>query len=318
MNNTGIHHISSLVGNIYQAYDFYHRILGMDLILKTVNQEDSNMYHLFFGDQKGRIGTEFTIFDMPNSPTRRPGSNALERTVFLVPDQASLIYWMKRLDSFGVEHSGIQVFGKREILFIQDGDGQELGFTYHEVAIERMFPSKESEVPQEHAILGIAGLQMRIREVESLRKQLVELYGFKVEESFVYQGQQVLTVGFDNDFHHRLDLILDLEAPISVMGVGSIHHIAFGVENHSDLEDLVTRLNLMERPHTGIINRDFMHSLYYRAPNYLMFEVATASGHREAPIPQQKELLDQIPLFLPTFLEEDRADIESSLAERYE
>ncbi|MDG4515996.1 MULTISPECIES: VOC family protein [Streptococcus] len=65
MNNTGIHHISSLVGNIHQAYHFYHHILGLKLTLKTVNQEDSSMYHLFFGDDEGRFGTEFTIFDMP-------------------------------------------------------------------------------------------------------------------------------------------------------------------------------------------------------------------------------------------------------------
>lgn len=70
MNNTGIHHISSLVGNIHQAYHFYHHILGLKLTLKTVNQEDSSMYHLFFGDD-GSYGTEFTIFDMPNHPSHQ-------------------------------------------------------------------------------------------------------------------------------------------------------------------------------------------------------------------------------------------------------
>ena len=55
MNNTGIHHISSLVGNIHQAYHFYHHILGLKLTLKTVNQDDSSMYHLFFGDAEGHF-----------------------------------------------------------------------------------------------------------------------------------------------------------------------------------------------------------------------------------------------------------------------
>ncbi|CYU59656.1 glyoxalase [Streptococcus suis] len=93
MNNTGIHHISSLVGNIHQTYHFYHHILGLKLTLKTVNQEDSSMYHLFLGDDEGRFGTEFTIFDMPNHPSHRSGSNRLERTVFLVKDFAALEFW---------------------------------------------------------------------------------------------------------------------------------------------------------------------------------------------------------------------------------
>ncbi|HFI0788003.1 TPA: VOC family protein [Streptococcus suis] len=75
MNNTGIHHISSLVGNIHQAYHFYHHILGLKLTLKTVNQDDSSMYHLFFGDAEGRFGTEFTIFDMPTLPRQRGGKS---------------------------------------------------------------------------------------------------------------------------------------------------------------------------------------------------------------------------------------------------
>ncbi|HEM2809164.1 TPA: VOC family protein [Streptococcus suis] len=316
MNNTGIHHISSLVGNIHQACHFYHEILGLKLTLKTVNQEDSSMYHLFFGDEEGRYGTEFTIFDMPNHPSHRSGSNRLERTVFLVNDFAALEFWQKRLTEFKVENEGIQAFGNGYILNFQDEDGQLLGLTYHD-AIGEMFPYDVDDIPSEYAILGIASLHMRIREEKELLSLLTETFGFVEESRFVFEDKIVISLLFDNNFQHRLYLILDQESPISVMGVGAIHHIAFGVLDESDLEDLISRLNLINRPHSGIINRDFMHSLYFRAPNYLMLEVATMAGEREAAMPRQDKQLDNVELFLPSFFEEDRLEIEKNLSKRY-
>ncbi|HEP1819266.1 TPA: VOC family protein [Streptococcus suis] len=316
MNNTGIHHISSLVGNIHQAYHFYHHILGLKLTLKTVNQEDSSMYHLFFGDDEGRFGTEYTIFDMPNHPNHRNGTNRLERTVFLVNDFAALEFWQKRLTEFKVENEGIQAFGNGYILNFQDEDGQLLGLTYHD-AIGEMFPYDVDDIPSEYAILGIASLHMRIREEKELLSLLTETFGFVEESRFVFEDKIVISLLFDNNFQHRLYLILDQDSPISVMGVGAIHHIAFGVLDESDLEDLISRLNLVNRPHSGIINRDFMHSLYFRAPNYLVFEVATMTGERESEMPAQNEELDQVDLFLPSFFEEERQEIEESLSQRY-
>ncbi len=211
-----------------------------------------------------------------------------------------------------MENEGIQAFGNGHILNFQDEDGQLLGLTYHN-AIGEMFPYKIDEIPSEYAILGIASLHMRIREEKALLSLLTETFGFVEESRFVFEDKIVISLLFDNTFQHRLYLILDQESPISVMGVGAIHHIAFGVLDESDLEDLISRLNLINRPHSGIINRDFIHSLYFRAPNYLMFEVATMTGERESEMPAQNEELDQVDLFLPSFFEEDRQEIEKSL-----
>ncbi|MGQ7354855.1 VOC family protein [Streptococcus suis] len=316
MNNTGIHHISSLVGNIHQAYHFYHHILGLKLTLKTVNQDDSSMYHLFFGDAEGRFGTEFTIFDMPTLPRQREGAKRLERTIFLVKDFAALEFWQKRLTEFEVENEGIQAFGNGHILNFQDEDGQLLGLTYHESTGD-MLPVETKDIPVDVAILGIAGIQMRVREEKALIDLLEDRFGFVEEYRYKYQGQEVISLVFDNEFQHRVQVIVDKESKISVIGVGGIHHVAFGVLDESDLEEMVDHLNLQNRPHSGIINRDFMHSLYFRAPNYLMFEVATMTGEREAPMPTQKDQLDEVELFLPSFFEEDRQEIEKNLSQRY-
>lgn len=316
MNNTGIHHISTLVGNIHQAYHFYHHILGLKLTLKTVNQDDSSMYHLFFGDEDGRFGTEFTIFDMPNFRMERKGTNRLERTIFLVKDKAALEFWAQRLRDFEVEHSGVEVMGDRHILNFQDEDGQDLALTYYDT-IGPMYPMETAEIPESVAILGIAGIQMRVREEKALLDMLTERFGFEEESRFDYQGQQVISLKFDNDFQHRVQIIVDQVSKISVIGVGAIHHVAFGVLDTLDLEDMVHTLDLLNRPHSGIINRDFMHSLYFRAPNYLMFEVATMEGQHEAKKAVQHDKLDDVELFLPTFFEEDRAEIEEVLRNRY-
>lgn len=104
MNNTGLHHISVLSSNAERAFYFYHHILGLKLILKTVNQDDPNIYHLFFGDETGRGGTEFTVFEMKGAKENRFGTNAIERTMFLVRSEKSLYFWEKRFDDFNVCH----------------------------------------------------------------------------------------------------------------------------------------------------------------------------------------------------------------------
>ena len=316
MNNTGIHHISSLVGNIHQAYHFYHHILGLKLTLKTVNQDDTSMYHLFFGDAEGRFGTEFTIFDMPTLARQREGANRLERTIFLVKDLTALEFWQKRLTEFEVVNEGIQAFGSGHILNFQDEDGQLLGLTYHE-SIGKMLPVEIKDIPAAAAIVGIAGIKMRVREEKALIELLEDRFGFVEENRFEYQGQEVISLVFDNEFQHRVQVMVDKESKISVIGVGGIHHVAFGVLDESDLEEMVDHLNLQNRPHSGIINRDFMHSLYFRAPNYLMFEVATMNGDKEAPMPNQSSKLDEVELFLPSFLEQERLEIEKILDQRY-
>lgn len=213
-------------------------------------------------------------------------------------------------------NEGIQAFGSGHILNFQDEDGQLLGLTYHE-SIGEMLPVEIKDIPAAAAIVGIAGIQMRVRKEKALIELLVDCFGFVEENRFEYQGQEVISLVFDNEFQHRVQVMVDKESKISVIGVGGIHHVAFGVLDESDLEEMVDHLNLHNRPHSGIINRDFMHSLYFRAPNYLMFEVATMNGDKEAPMPNQSFKLDEVELFLPSFLEQERLEIEKILDQRY-
>lgn len=314
MTNTGIHHISSLISDARQAYIFYHQMLGLKLSLKTVNQEDPSMYHLFFGNQESQVGSEFTLFEMGKDYRKnRFGTNALERTVFLVTNYDSLIFWKKRFEDHNIVHEPIMIYQDRHILYFEDFDGQKLALTYHH-HIGKLAGFEHSDIPKSYRILGIAEIQIRVRELTPLLNLLEHTFEFEPKEKFEHQGFDIYPLLFSNAFQHEIHLILDKESPISVIGTAGIHHLALGVSQRDDLKVLQTTLQQEKKPNTGIINRDFIQSLYFRAPNYLMLEVATPIEHHRIVNPQQDINFDAIPLYLPEFLEGQRAEIERRLS----
>lgn len=314
MKNTGIHHISVLSSDVRKAYDFYHNILGMKLIIKTVNQDDSRMYHLFFGDENGRQGTEFTVFEMKRTKPFTFGTNAIERTMFLVASEDSLDYWVERLDKFEVCHYGIEDYGNRKILRFEDNDGQRLGFVYHEgIDLNNFHPYVHHDVEKEHAILGLGEVHLRVRYTEPSVRQLEEFFDFEVVETLSAFGKEVTVLAHDNEFKHEVHIIEDKDAPDQRLGVGGIHHVAFGVQTTEDLERLQILLDEKNIPSSGIKNRDFMFSSYYRDPSNNVFEVATPITKERDSFPKQNEDFDNIPLFLPDFLADNREEIERNL-----
>lgn len=316
MQNTGIHHVSVMSSSAEKAYDFYHRILGMKLILNTVNQDDHTMIHLFFGDEEGRGGSEFTVFDMGEHFKKNQfGTNALERTYFLVESAQSLIYWQERLDQFGVCHYGIEEFNHSQQLRFEDEDGQKLGFVYRE-GLDRSLlkPYVAQDIPAQHAILGLGQVDVRVRYPEATDRWLEDHFDFvKLEvsnrddkEIWIYQHQPSV-------FGHQIHVIIDKTSPVQRLGVGGIHHLALGVQTRHDLEDLVDYLADHNKTNSGIVYREFFHSVYFRDPNYLLFEVATPLDKSRETFPQQGLDYKDLALDLPEFLEDKRQEIQANL-----
>ncbi|MCQ9209110.1 VOC family protein [Granulicatella seriolae] len=314
MGHTGIHHVSVIGGDGKEAYEFYHKILGLKLVMKTVNQDENNMYHLFFGDETGREGTEFTLFEMKGTPKNQFGTNAIERTMFLVKSREALDYWMERLDSFEVEHYGIEKYGKDTMLRFEDFDGQRLGFVYPDHELSDLNPYKAPDIPEEFLIQGIAQVHLRVRYPEATA-YLLENY-FQFEKGGTYNLLHLPVTCFkapNNKFAQEIHVIEDKTSPIQRLGVGGIHHVAFGVTEMSDLYKLVDTLNEHNMVNSGIKNREFMQSVYFREPNYNLFEVATPIVKEEGMLPEQDLEWEQQPLFLPDFLEYKRESIEECL-----
>src|SRR6185312_3056684 len=104
---TGLHHVSALSAHIGRSHDFYTRVLGLRPLIKTVNQDDPTMYHLFFGDGAGSPGSDMTIFDLPRAAPERRGNNSISLTTFRVAGRAALAYWAARFEEHGVRHGEI-------------------------------------------------------------------------------------------------------------------------------------------------------------------------------------------------------------------
>ena len=59
------------------------------------------------------------------------------------------------------------------------------------------------------------------------------------------------------------------------LGAGSVHHIAFSVENRA--KQLEVRKALLDTGYqvTPVIDRDYFWAIYFRTPGGVLFEVAT-------------------------------------------
>src|SRR5579884_903620 len=81
----GLHHVTAVTAHAPENLAFYTDVLGLRLVKKTVNQDDVSAYHLFYGDELGRAGTEVTFFDWANAGPNRPGHGEVAAVALRVP-----------------------------------------------------------------------------------------------------------------------------------------------------------------------------------------------------------------------------------------
>lgn len=312
MTSPIIHHVSVINRDSRQSFEFYHKLLGLDFLLKTVNQDDMEMYHLFFGDTTGRPGTEFSVFEMKQGMTKTYGTNALERTIFAVPSTTSLQFWEQRLQEAGVFNCEIEDYGDTQILRFEDADGVLLGLQPVDWPQPR-FPYNAAGIPTEHAIFGIHAVHCRVRYAKATARSFGELFGLEVATDFTDNGYAVTVIGKQGAlFDQQLHLIEDRERGLEVNGVGAIHHIALNATDYAELEAVEKGILSKNFRYSGIKNREFFQSLYYREPNNLLIEVATEQTNFQKS-DSTAASFDELPLYLPPFLEQRRGFIESKL-----
>ncbi|WP_265456540.1 VOC family protein [Enterococcus sp. HY326] len=316
-----IHHISILNRYVKPTFEFYHNILGLKLLMKTINQDDHSMYHLFFSDNQQRIGTEITFFEMQEGEEQGFGTNTLERTILKVPTLESLHFWEKYLEEQGVCQYGIEEFAGQPILRFDAPDNTQMALVPLKEFENRQdyFPYEAPQIPLEHAILGISAIQMRVQYAEASARELLPLgWQKKTTTTFFTSPNDVLVLeNLDNDFYQEVHIIQDLKNPPAQQGVGGIHHVAFGVENLADLEKVDAAINERNFKNSGIKDREFFKSLYYREPNQLLIEIATKEGSLDPEAySNQSDTFEDIPLYLPQYLSDIREETEQILAKQ--
>lgn len=264
----GLHHVTSLASSASRNNAFFTDALGLRRIKKTVNFDAPDVYHLYYGDEVGTPGTVMTYFPFPMAGRGKPGVGEVGRTSFAVPKD-SLGAWTERLvklDVGGLDHD--TRFGEDRILFEgPDGDA----FALVGVDDDERAPWTESGVSADMAIRGFHGADMRLRD-EGASAELLKFMGY--EE--VDRQDNVVRFAVPNGNEAN---VIDIEtlpgAAHANQGAGSVHHIAFAVENRA--RQLEVREALMDTGYqvTPVIDRDYFWAIYFRTPGGVLFEVAT-------------------------------------------
>ncbi|MCP1135611.1 ring-cleaving dioxygenase [Paenibacillus polysaccharolyticus] len=312
----GLHHVSALTAHADQNYRFYTDIMGLRLIKKTVNQDDVSVYHLFYGDEKGNPGTELTFFEIPMAGRTREGVNSISATSLRVPSDAALAYWAQRFDEYEVTHGEIVQRGGRATLAFTDFEGMRLILVSdeHNSGVAGGKPWDRSPVPAEYGIIGLGPIHLTVRDASLTTPVLTELLGFRAKGSYpaFTPGQPDVLVfesgegGSGSEVHLEERNDLEQERP----GRGSVHHVAFRVDNEEELRQWVDRVHQFRFPSSGFVDRFYFRSLYFREANGILFELATDGPGFDTD--EDFATLGES-LALPPFLEGRRAEIEANL-----
>ncbi|MEM0900544.1 MAG: VOC family protein [Pseudomonadota bacterium] len=265
----GLHHVTSMAGDAKINNDFFTKTLGLRRVKKTVNFDAPDVYHLYYGDEQGTPGSVMTYFPFPNIAKGRQGVGEVGTTAFSVPE-GSLSWWQNHLATEGVNGlKKMEAFGEKRLSFAgPDGDG----FALVEKSDDDRDPWTLSGMDEDHAIRGFHGASMRLADDGAM----AELLGFmnyeKVDETGNVTRFNVKGVGNGAD-------IIELEklpnAARARLGGGSVHHIAFSVDDRE--KQLEVRKALVDTGYdvTPVIDRDYFWAIYFRTPGGVLFEIAT-------------------------------------------
>jgi glyoxalase family protein len=299
----GLHHVTSMASDAQQNNRFFTDTLGLRRVKKTVNFDDPSVYHLYYGDENGTPGTVMTYFPFPHMMPGRTGAGEVGETQFSVP-QGSLSFWKDRFTAQGI--GGIEsdtAFGARRLRFKgPDGDG----FALVESAHDDRAAWTGDGIGNDVAIRGFAGARFNLHDTGAT-EELLRFMGYERAEVDGNLTRFVIPGGNGAD---RIDLVNLPGAPSARPGAGSVHHIAFAVDNRE--KQLEVRKALMQTGYqvTPVIDRDYFYAIYFRTPGGILFEVATNEPgfDRDEDTAHLGEALK-----LPSRYEPFRAQIEANL-----
>lgn len=308
----GVHHVSTLSAHIGRSHAFYTRVLGLRLVITTVNQDAPSMYHLFFGDGAGTPGSDITVFDLPHAARELRGNNSISRTTFRVRGAEALAYWADRLTAHGVAHAGVAQRDGRGTLDFDDPVGTELGFVDDGGAGDA-HPWDASSVPAAFQSRGLGYVILTVPALAPTDAFLVDALGLRASHTYATPdapefATHVYAVG-EGGAHAEVHVVVRDDLPQARYGSGGVHHVALRIPEGQRMADWVARIDAAGYRNSGIVDRHYFTSLYVREPNGILFELATDGPGFDVDGP-----LDGARLSLPPLLEPRRAEIEAALA----
>jgi glyoxalase family protein len=302
----GIHHVTAIASEPQQNIDFYTGILGMRLVKLTVNFDDPHTYHLYYGDRIGHPGTILTFFPWPGAPKGWRGTGQATAASFLVSEE-SRDFWTERFQRKGVrfEPPATRFAGDERYLTFYDYDDLklELVFTSEHPAGD-FSPPQKANVPENHAIRGFQGVSLSEEGFEKTAEMLVSTLGFRKDKEDAERFR------FKSPGGTCVDLLCQPALPLGEVLVGTVHHVAWRTPDEETQKAWRQELVKAALDVTPVIDRRYFHSIYFREPGGVLFEIATDPPGFT--LDEKEEELGSS-LKLPTWLEPERKQIEIAL-----
>jgi len=300
----GIHHITAIASDPQRNVDFYTQILGLRFAKRTVNFDDPSTYHLYFGDRTGRPGTAITFFAWPGARRGSRGTGQVIAASFAIPS-GSLDFWKSRFEEHHIFSERLPSRFEASAIRLTDPDGLPLELIEAE-QLDDIDLEYESEAPNKFAIHGFHAPTLEVQQAKPT-KELLKNLGFELIAEEKARRRFSLN---SKSTSAQVDLIERADGQFGVNSAGTVHHIAF--RSADEKEQLRWRQKLLELGlHvTPVIDRFYFHSIYFREPGGILFEIAT-----EGPgfgVDEPVEHLGEN-LKLPPQYEEHRAEIERAL-----
>ena len=305
MSILGIHHITALASDPQQNLDFYTGFLGLRLVKLTVNFDAPDVYHLYYGDDAGRPGTIMTFFPFPDAVKGKRGAGEISAVSFLVP-AGSVDFWTGRLSAQGISFDGPERRFGRQLISFDDPDGMRVELLEDPSAAVRAGWTG-GPVEERFAVRAFHGVTILHHAASPTAAFLTQGLGFSPVAT---EGGRQRFAGGGAEGRGFVDIVEDPAAPAARQSAGSVHHIAWRVKD--DDEQLRWRQELQKKgaSPTPVMDRQYFHSIYFREPGGVLFEIAT-----DPPGFATDETVETLGshLKLPPWLEKQRPLIERHL-----
>ena len=255
----GLHHVTAIGGDPQENYNFYAGFLGMRLVKKTVNFDDPGTYHLYYGDSQGSPGSLVTFFAWPNSYRGRAG-NGQPTTISLAVPKGSLDAWINRASYAGVSMSERMTRFDEEYVTLEDPDGIEVelvasGSDSAEPAVERLHSITLSEEGYERTAAMLTGL-----------------LGYRLQAETGNRFRYEVGSGGSSTY---LDVVCAPDLRRGGMGSGTIHHVAIRTPDDAAQAEWRKKVVAAGLNVSPVMDRQYFHSIYFREPGGVLFEIAT-------------------------------------------
>ncbi|GAB4577983.1 MAG: ring-cleaving dioxygenase [Anaerolineales bacterium] len=301
----GLHHITAVATDPQKNVDFYHLILGQRLIKRTINFDDPGTYHLYYGDEIGTPGTIMTYFPWRHVRRGRKGNGETGAVAYTIRPEA-VGFWENWLKKNGITPGPVETRFGAEVLPFEDPDGMtlELITSDHPATLRHW---ADGAIPETFALKGFHSVTLWLNAVEPTAALLTGPMGYE----FVGQeGDRFRYKGAANDIGLYVDLLHRPGQPAGQFGAGSVHHIAFRTVDDAEQVEYQQALRRAGMGVTPVRDRQYFHSIYFREPGGVLFEIAT-----DAPGFLYDETVAELGtnLKLPPWLEEHRPEIAQAL-----